>query len=39
MVALLVVIAGVLGELVWMQADDAAPLRERLRPVRHLLHR
>jgi hypothetical protein len=29
----------VLGELVWMQADDAAPLRERLRPVRHLLHR
>jgi hypothetical protein len=36
--ALLVVIAGVLGELAWMQAD-AVPLRERLRPVRHLLHR
>ena len=29
----------VLGELVWRQADDAAPLRERLRPVRQLLHR
>src|SRR6478609_6112794 len=38
-VALLVVMTGVGGELVWMQADDAAPLRERLRPVRHLLHR
>jgi hypothetical protein len=37
--ALLAVIAGVLGELVWIQADDAASLRERLRPVRHLLHR
>jgi hypothetical protein len=24
---------------VWMQADDAASLRERLRPVRQLLHR
>ena len=38
-VALLVVMTGVVGELAWMQADDAAPLRERLRPVRQLLHR
>jgi len=39
LVALLVVMTGVVGELVWMQADDAASLRERLRPVRQLLHR
>jgi hypothetical protein len=38
-VALLVVMTGVVGELVWMRADDAASLRERLRPARHLLHR
>jgi len=30
---------GVVGELVWIQAGDTAPLSERLRPVRQLLHR
>jgi hypothetical protein len=31
-VALLVVMTGVVGELVWIQAGDTAPLSERLRP-------